>query len=61
MTASRVTGRLSRGRNETLTGVRRGGAAASFDTPQHDAAEEVRREFEAVWKNVDTTLTLKDL
>ena len=28
---------------------------------KHDAAEEVRREFEAAWKNADTTLTLKDL
>jgi tetratricopeptide (TPR) repeat protein len=28
---------------------------------KHDAAEEVRREFEGAWKNADTTLTLKDL
>lgn len=28
---------------------------------KHDAAEEVRTEFEAAWKNADTTLTLKDL
>jgi tetratricopeptide (TPR) repeat protein len=28
---------------------------------KYDAAEEVRREFEAAWKNADTTLTLKDL
>jgi tetratricopeptide (TPR) repeat protein len=28
---------------------------------KHDAAEEVRREFEAAWKNADTTLALKDL
>jgi tetratricopeptide (TPR) repeat protein len=27
----------------------------------HEGAEEVRREFEAAWKNADTTLTLKDL
>jgi tetratricopeptide (TPR) repeat protein len=27
---------------------------------KHEAAEEVRREFEAAWKNADTTLTLKD-
>ena len=28
---------------------------------KHDAAEEVRRQFEAAWKSADTTLTLKDL
>ncbi|HET8922839.1 MAG TPA: hypothetical protein VFN26_07550 [Candidatus Acidoferrum sp.] len=28
---------------------------------KHDAAEEVRREFEAAWKNADTTLSLKAL
>ena len=28
---------------------------------KHDAAEEVRRVFEAAWKNAETTLTLKDL
>jgi tetratricopeptide (TPR) repeat protein len=28
---------------------------------KHDAAKEVRREFEAAWKSTDTTLTLKDL
>lgn len=28
---------------------------------KHDAAEEVRREFQAAWKNADTTLTVKDL
>jgi len=28
---------------------------------KHDAAEDIRREFEAAWKNADTTLTLKDL
>jgi tetratricopeptide (TPR) repeat protein len=28
---------------------------------KHEAAEEVRREFEAAWKNADTALTLKDL
>ena len=28
---------------------------------KHDAAEEVRREFEAAWENADATLTLKDL
>lgn len=28
---------------------------------KHDAAEEVRREFEAAWKNAHTTLMLKDL
>jgi tetratricopeptide (TPR) repeat protein len=28
---------------------------------KHEAAEEVRREFEAAWKNADTTLTFKDL
>lgn len=28
---------------------------------KHDAAEEVRREFQAAWKNADTTLTVKGL
>lgn len=28
---------------------------------KHDAAEEVRSEFQAAWKNADTTLTVKDL
>jgi tetratricopeptide (TPR) repeat protein len=28
---------------------------------KHDAAKEVRQEFEAAWKSADTTLTLKDL
>lgn len=28
---------------------------------KHDAAEDVRREFEAAWKNADMPLTLKDL
>ena len=28
---------------------------------KHDAAEEVRKEFQAAWKNADTTLTVEDL